>query len=72
MSLAVSFHPKRNNLPGIILELKAGSTPQEAISQIRKKEYCEKLKKKNITSILGVGICYDPGRKEHTCEIVTM
>lgn len=70
--MAVSFHPKRNNLPGIILELKAGSTPQEAISQIRKKEYCEKLKKKNITSILGVGICYDPGRKEHTCEIVTM
>ena len=52
--------------------MKSGITPQEAISQIRKKEYCEKLKKENITSILGVGICYDPGRKEHTCEIVTM
>lgn len=66
------FHPKRKGLPGIVLELKAGSTPQEAISQIRKKEYCEKLRKENITSILGVGICYDPGRKEHTCMIEQM
>lgn len=31
------FHPKRKNLPGIILELKADDTPQAAIAQIKKR-----------------------------------
>ena len=39
------FYPRRKNLPGIILELKADSTPEEAINQIKEKEYCEKLRK---------------------------
>lgn len=50
------FYPRRKNLPGIILELKADSTPEEAINQIKEKEYCEKLRKEHIGKILAVGI----------------
>ncbi|MDE6912718.1 MAG: ATP-binding protein [Lachnospiraceae bacterium] len=63
------FYPKRKNLPGIVLELKADSTPEMAIAQIKDKEYCEKLKKENITQILAVGINYDTKEKEHQCVI---
>ncbi len=63
------FYPRRKNLPGIILELKANKTPENAISQIKEKEYCEKLKKENVTHILAVGINYDTRVKEHQCVI---
>ena len=63
------FYPRRRNLPGIILELKADSTPETALAQIRDKEYCEKLKKENVTQILAVGINYDSKAKEHQCLI---
>ena len=63
------FYPRRRNLPGIILELKADSTPETALAQIRDKEYCEKLKKENVTQILAVGINYDSKTKEHQCLI---
>ncbi|WP_251206048.1 AAA family ATPase [Acetatifactor aquisgranensis] len=66
------FHPRRNNLPGIILELKADSTPQDAIAQIKNKEYCEKLRKENVTNILAVGLSYDTGKKEHLCTITDL
>ena len=39
------FYPRRKNLPGIVLELKADSTPLDAVRQIKEREYCEKLKK---------------------------
>ena len=63
------FHPKRKNLPGIILELKADATPETAISQIKNKEYCEKLRSEGITDILAVGLSYDTREKEHQCMI---
>lgn len=63
------FYPRRKNQPGIILELKAGSTPDAAIMQIKEKEYCEKLKKENVLQILAVGINYDIREKEHQCVI---
>ncbi len=63
------FYPRRKNLPGIILELKADKTPADAIAQIREKEYCEKLRKENVTRILAVGINYDTKKKEHQCVI---
>lgn len=63
------FYPRRRNLPGIIIELKAGSSPEAAVAQIRNKEYCEKLKKCSTDQILAVGICYDPKTKEHQCLI---
>lgn len=63
------FYPRRKNLPGIILELKADKTPEDAIAQIKEKEYCEKLKNENVTHILAVGINYDTNAKEHQCII---
>lgn len=53
------FYPRRKNQPRIILELKAGSTPDAAIMQIKEKEHCEKLKDENVSQILAVGINYD-------------
>ncbi len=63
------FYPKRKGLPGIILELKADSTPQAAIRQIQEREYQEKLVKEGVTKILFVGINYDSAKKEHQCRI---
>lgn len=63
------FIQEKRNLPGIIIELKADSTPEAAIKQIRDKEYCEKLKKENIENILLVGINYSTDKKEHQCRI---
>ncbi|MDE6053599.1 MAG: ATP-binding protein, partial [Lachnospiraceae bacterium] len=63
------FYPRRKNLPGIIIELKANDTPAAAIAQIKEKEYSEKLKKENVTTILLVGISYDTSKKEHQCII---
>ena len=40
-----------------------------ALAQMRDKEYCEKLKKENVTQILAVGINYDSKAKEHQCLI---
>lgn len=63
------FYPRRKNLPGIIVELKADSTPETAIAQIKEREYSEKLKKENVENILMVGIGYDTNKKEHQCKI---
>lgn len=63
------FYPRRKNLPGIILELKADSTPEEAINQIKEKEYCEKLRKEHIGKILAVGISYNTKEKDHKCIV---
>lgn len=63
------FYPRRKNLPGIILELKADSTPEMALKQIEEKEYSEKLKKEHVENILAVGISYDSRTKEHSCRI---
>lgn len=63
------FYPRRKSLPGIVLELNADKTPADAIAQIREKEYCEKLRKENVTRILAVGINYDTKKKEHQCVI---
>lgn len=63
------FYPRRKGIAGIIIELKADSTPEEAISQIREREYCEKLKREGIKQILLTGISYDTHRKIHQCRI---
>lgn len=55
--------------PGIIVELKADSTPETAIAQIKEREYSEKLKKENVENILMVGIGYDTNKKERQCKI---
>lgn len=63
------FYPRRKNLPGIIIELKMNSTPEDAIKQIIDKEYYEKLKKEGTENILVVGINYDADKKVHQCRI---
>lgn len=63
------FYPRQKGLPGIILELKADKSPQDAIAQIKQKEYSEKLKRENIDNILAVGLNYDTHKKEHQCVI---
>ena len=63
------FYPRQKNMPGIILELKADSTPEAAIAQIKEKEYVEKLKKENVGRIIAVGLNYDTAKKEHQCVV---
>ena len=63
------FYPRRRNLPGIVLELKADSMPEDAIRQIKEKEYAQKLISEQVENILAVGISYDSGKKEHRCLI---
>jgi len=53
-----------------VLELKRGDTPENAINQIRKKEYFQKfLNEQEGRNILAVAICYDSNTKEHSCKI---
>lgn len=65
----------RNDIPGIILELKINHTPQEAIEQIKEKNYQLKFQGKigEISAyegnILAVGISYDRKTKKHSCEV---
>ncbi len=66
------FYPRRKNLPGIIIELKADKTPEDAIAQIKEKEYCEKLRAENVAQILAVGMNYDTKEKNHQCVIETL
>ena len=69
------FYPENPADTGLILELKAGHSPEEAIRQIRKKQYVLRFKgkpgeKERYTGqILGVGISYDKDTKEHHCKI---
>lgn len=69
------FYPWNVSEPCIILELKVDSSPEEAIQQIRDKDYILRFrgklgKNRNYTGkILGVGISYDRETKEHQCKI---
>lgn len=69
------FYPKRRNEDCIILELKADSTPDEAIAQIKNKNYALRFKGKlgegpqYTGRILAVGIGYSKKTKEHSCRV---
>ena len=69
------FYPIRYDQDVIILELKVNHTPQEAIDQIKEKEYmlrfCGKTgeKQKYTGRILAVGISYNKETKEHDCKV---
>ena len=64
------FKPKNYGDPAIILELKYDKNAQEAINQIKEKNYIEKVK--NVRECLLVGINYDKKNKKHTCIIEKM
>ena len=70
------FYPEINKSEdGIILELKIDNSPDEAIRQIKEKNYVLRFKgkigekPKYTGRILAVGICYDKTSKKHSCKI---
>lgn len=63
-----TFHPKiKGDIP-FILELKKDDTADEALKQIKEKEYFQKFIKE-YENILAAAICYDSKNKDHTCKI---
>lgn len=70
------FYPETDRkADGIILELKVDKTAEEALDQIKNKNYLLKFagylgeSPKYSGRVLGVGIAYDRKTKEHTCKI---
>lgn len=69
------FYPNRPNTDAIILELKIDSTPEEAINQIKDKNYALRFagklgeEPKYTGRILAVGISYYRKSKEHFCKV---
>lgn len=63
------FFPITKKYPPIILEIKYGHSAQEAIQQIKEKNYMEKVSE--FEEILLVGIHYDKQTKHHECLIET-
>lgn len=69
------FYPERRHADAIILELKVDSTPDEAIQQIKNKNYALCFKGKlgeepwYTGNILAVGISYNKKSKQHFCKI---
>ena len=72
------FYPERKGANALILELKIDSTPEEAIQQIKDKNYVLRLKGKigeqprYTGKILAVGISYNRKTKEHCCSVETL
>ena len=60
------FLPKESGYPPIILELKAGKSPGEAIEQIKAKNYLQRAEP--YGKALLVGISYGK-EKRHQCKI---
>ena len=69
------FYPERKKGDALILELKVDSTPEEAIQQIKEKNYALRFKgklgkkPKYTGRILAVGISYSTKTKEHSCKV---
>lgn len=57
------------------MELKVDHTPEEAIAQVKEKDYALQFKGKTTERekytgrILAVGISYDKETKEHACKV---
>lgn len=69
------FYPERKGADAIILELKVDCTPEDAIKQIKNKNYALRFKgklgenPKYTGRILAVGISYSKKTKEHLCKV---
>ena len=64
----IVFEPNRNcNLPALIVELKWGHSAEEAVEQIKRKDYLNCLQNYH-GEILLVGVNYDK-EKHHTCKM---
>ena len=63
--------PRKNtSTPAIIVEMKYGHSPEEAIAQIKERRYWEKVSE-YAGDLLMVGISYDKATKTHSCLIET-
>lgn len=60
------FIPKKSGNPAMILELKYNHSAQEALQQIKEKNYIQKVK--HCKEVILVGISYDEA-KRHSCQI---
>lgn len=69
------FYPYRMNELGIILELKVDHTPEEAVRQIKDKEYILRFRGRlgevpgYTGEVLAVGIGYEKKTKKHSCKV---
>ena len=69
------FYPEKKNADAILLELKIDHTPEEAIAQIKDKDYILRFQgklgehPKYTGRILAVGIGYSRTTKEHCCKV---
>ena len=69
------FYPQRMGADSIILELKVDASPEEAIRQIKDKNYALRFrgklgeKPKYTGRVLAVGISYSRKTKEHACRV---
>ena len=54
---------------GLILKLKKQAAVDEAMKQIKEKEYFQKFIQEHENNLLAVAICYDSKTKEHSCKI---
>lgn len=69
------FYPERREDDCIILELKIDSTPEDAIQQIKNKQYALRFqgkpgeKPRYTGKIRAVGISYDRKTKKHFCKV---
>lgn len=64
----VAFIPFVEGKPALIVELKRDRSAEEAVAQIREREYPAALEKYRDSMLL-VGISYDSETKEHSCII---
>ena len=64
------FHPRKETGTAIILELKKDDKADNALKQIKERDYSLKFIKENEErKILAVAICYNSKTKEHECKI---
>ncbi len=70
------FYPYQENDDCLILELKVDHTPEEAIEQIKRRQYALKFagtlgdgSKRYQGRILAVGIGYSKKTKQHQCKV---
>lgn len=69
------FYPERKGADALILELKVDDTPENAIRQIREKNYALRFegkvgeKPKYTGRILAAGISYSRKTREHSCRV---
>ncbi|MBP5427654.1 MAG: PD-(D/E)XK nuclease domain-containing protein [Clostridiales bacterium] len=62
------FYPKKKNDIAFIIELKVNDTPDNAIAQIKKRNYIQTLKDYTGEKLL-IGITYDSKDKKHEVKI---